>query len=41
MKEEDGTRLWYAATYDNKQIECGSTPEEAVARLWLALNKKA
>jgi hypothetical protein len=39
MTEDDGSRLWYAATYDNKVVERGPTPEEAVARLWLALNK--
>lgn len=34
---------WSASTetaMDNKNIHHGSTPEEAVARLWLALNKK-
>jgi hypothetical protein len=47
IRLRDGT--WNAATpvitsevgYHNPQTECvGSTPTEAVARLWLALNKK-
>lgn len=37
---------WWAVTHSkfdengNNFEECGSSPEEAVARLWLALNKK-
>jgi len=33
---------WYACDLVNEEgsLEKGSTPEEAVARLWLALNKK-
>lgn len=33
---------WHASGYGKQKIEggYGSTPEEAIARLWLALNKK-
>ena len=32
---------WHASAYGVDKIEgsCGSSPDEAVARLWLALNK--
>jgi hypothetical protein len=32
--------LWFAEGFDTRQRETGSTPEEAVAKLWLALNGK-
>lgn len=37
------TEAWHAQKDNDRKICCGgngSTPEEAVARLWLALNKK-
>lgn len=37
--EEDNSKLWYAKSKDEIIIQC-STPEEAVANLWLELNKK-
>lgn len=42
-----GERRWWASFADDSESEnhavrqYGSTPEEAVANLWLALNKKA
>lgn len=34
-------RLWIAETFENDWIQTsGKTPEEAVAKLWLTLNKK-
>ena len=36
----DGGVMWYAGTVFDPKLAYGSTPEEAVARLWLALNKK-
>lgn len=38
-----GRRDWQAKAYTlnrDAPLELGATPEEAVARLWLALNKK-
>lgn len=37
----EGTLKWWASAYYHGDIfeEDGKTPEEAVARLWLALNK--
>jgi len=42
-KAEAGTFRWYAVerSTDDYDRVYGSTPEEAVARLWLTLNKKA
>ena len=31
---------WHEALFDEQEVFEGSTPEEAVARLWLNLNKK-
>jgi hypothetical protein len=38
-QNNDGTS-WDAESWNTGEIETGSTPEEAVARIWLALNKK-
>jgi hypothetical protein len=32
--------VWYAISVGGDYSISGSTPEEAVAKLWLALNKK-
>ena len=36
-ENNDGTE-WDAESWESGEIETGTTPEEAVARLWLALN---
>lgn len=38
---QSGQGLWQAGKTLNPEWSEGQTPEEAVARLWLALNKKA
>lgn len=45
LKRKDGGSVWFTSIFHfkhNKRISAeGSTPTEAVARLWLALNMKA
>ena len=39
-KMDKGLSLWHAIIYQEKSVGTGETPEEAVARLYIALNKK-
>lgn len=40
LQSYDGGKTWVADRRDASAESVGSTPTEAVARLWLALNKK-
>lgn len=40
LNNPDRTPFWIASMPEHDRKASGSTPEEAVARLWLALNKK-
>ena len=40
-EDEDGNDYWLARRWGDNAVDgSGSSPEEAVAMLWLALNKK-
>lgn len=40
LEKTDSAPMWHAVKYPLNKVGHGETPEEAVANLWLELNKK-